>query len=61
MKFLRFRQALSALLVLALSALLWFLLMSTGGVALVVAGVYLLVGLGWSFVAAGFSYCSALR
>lgn len=36
-----------------LSALLWFLLLALAGACLVVAGVYLLAGLGWGLVAGG--------
>ncbi|CAA2106025.1 hypothetical protein [Variovorax paradoxus] len=37
----------------ALSALLWFIVLGAAGIGLVVAGVYVLAGLGWALIAAG--------
>jgi len=36
-----------------LSAFLWFLLMGAAGMALVIAGVFVLLGFGWALIAAG--------
>lgn len=38
---------------IAVSALLWFIVLGAAGIALVVAGVYALAGLGWGLIAAG--------
>lgn len=47
------RVALVAGLKRAFSAAVWFVILALGGVGLLVAGVYLLLGLAWAFVAAG--------
>jgi hypothetical protein len=39
----------------AASALLWFFLLRAGGIGFVVAGVQVLFGTGWAFVALGIS------
>ncbi|MFS2047553.1 hypothetical protein ACEN9J_03095 [Variovorax sp. Varisp41] len=38
---------------IALSALLWFVLLGAAGIGLVVAGVYVLAGFGWALITAG--------
>ena len=38
---------------LAASAMAWFVALSVGGFALIVAAVYVLAGLGWSMLACG--------
>ena len=38
------------------SAVLWFLLMVAAGVAMLVAGVYVLAGTGWALIAGG-AFC----
>lgn len=47
------RAALRRLTAVALSALVWFLVMGAAGMALVVAGIAVLVGAGWALIAAG--------
>jgi hypothetical protein len=37
----------------AVSALAWFLILGLGGTAMIVAGVCLLFGAGWAFIAGG--------
>ena len=37
----------------AVSALVWFVVLGLGGTAMIVAGVAILFGLGWSFIAGG--------
>jgi hypothetical protein len=37
----------------AVSALVWFLILGLGGTAMIVAGVCLLFGAGWAFIAGG--------
>ncbi len=38
---------------IALSALLWFVLLGAAGIGLIVAGVYVLAGFGWALITAG--------
>jgi hypothetical protein len=38
---------------IALSALLWFVLLGAAGIGLIVAGVYVLAGFGWALISAG--------
>lgn len=48
-----FLKAASVAVDLLLSAILWMLMLAFGGAACVVAGVHLLAGPAWAFLAAG--------
>lgn len=47
------KSALRRALAVAMSALVWFLLCGAAGMALMVAGVAVLLGTGWALIAAG--------
>lgn len=48
------RQIAQAMLVVAVAALTWFLLLSFAGLAMIVAGVYIMLGIGPALCFAGF-------